>query len=431
MEENFDNSYHPQSSSENKKGVAGLGNRFNIKQTFASLKHPNYKLWFSGQIVSLFGSWMQTTAQGFFIFELTHSPAFLGYVGFATGIPTWLLMVYAGVIADRYPRRTILIITQIAMMVLAFILALLTFTGVVQPWHIILLAFGLGVVNAFDAPARQAFVNELVDKEDLINAIALNATMFHSGAAIGPAIAGITYALVGPAWCFTINGISFLAVIYNLQKMKFEPQQKKISEKSFLKDLIDGLRYLKGQKIIIRIMLIISVSSLLGMSLATLFPAWAVKILHGDATTNGLLQTARGVGAVICSLIVAYSSKNMERGKILRYGMIAMPLLMLLFSFNRSFVLSCLILIGIGAAVIAINNLANGLIQTIVEEEFRGRVMAIYSFAFFATMPIGALFIGMLAEFFSSPIAIMINSLLMLIIYCAIIFLTPQIKAEK
>jgi MFS family permease len=428
MEEFLDESSTPSVSVESKKG---FGNRLSIKQTFASLKHPNYKLWFSGQIVSLFGSWMQTTAQGFFIFELTHSPAFLGYVGFASGIPTWLFMVYAGVIADRYPRRNILVVTQIIMMLLAFVLAFLTFTNLVQPWHIILLAFGLGIANAFDAPARQAFVNELVDKEDLINAIALNSTMFHSGAAIGPALAGIAYAVAGPGWCFTINGISFLAVIYNLLQMKFTPTVRIPSGKSFIKDLVEGFRYLKGQKLILNIMLIVSVSSMLGLSLTTLFPAWAVKTLHGDAATNGFLQTARGTGAVICSLFIAYSSKNMERGKILRYGMVAMPLLMLIFSFNHSFALSCLILIGIGAALIAINNLANGLIQTNVAEEYRGRIMAIYSFAFFATMPLGALFIGMLAEIFGSPTAIMINSLLMLLIFGIILFLTPQFKNEK
>ncbi len=405
--------------------------RFNLKQTFASLEHPNYKLWFTGQIISLFGSWMQTTAQGFFIYELTHSPVFLGYVGFATGIPTWLFMVYAGAIADRFPRRTILVITQTVMMILAFILAFLTFTHIVQPWHIILLAFLLGVANAFDAPARQAFVNELVDRKDLINAIALNSTMFHSAAAVGPAVAGITYAVTGPAWCFTINGISFLAVIYNLLRMKFDAQLKTQPTKSVSHDLIDGVRYLRKQKTILMIMLIVGFVSLLGISLTTLFPAWAVKILHGDATTNGLLQTARGIGAVICSLIIAYSSKYMERGKFLVLGMITMPLLMLLFSLNRSFMFSFLFLVGIGAALIAINNLSNGIIQTIVDENFRGRVMAIYSFAFFATMPIGALLIGLLAQLWGSPAAILINSILLLVIFIGIIISSPNLKSIK
>jgi MFS family permease len=171
------------------------------ERTFAALRYPNYRLWFQGQIVSLFGTWMQTTAQGFLVFELTHSPAYLGYVGFAAGVPAWLLTLYGGVIADRVPRRTLMTITQTAMMSFAFILAALTFLHIVQPWHILVLSFLLGTANSFDAPARQAFVGEMVDREDLTNAIALNATMFHTATAIGPAVAGATYALFGPAWC--------------------------------------------------------------------------------------------------------------------------------------------------------------------------------------------------------------------------------------
>lgn len=404
-----------------------LRTRFSIKNTFAALKYPNYKLWFGGQIISLFGSWMQSTAQAFFIYELTHSPAFLGYIGFASGVPTWLFMLYGGVIADRFPRRNIIVITQIVMMLFAFVLAFLTFTNIVQPWHIILLAFLLGVANAFDAPARQAFVNELVDKEDLINAIALNSTMFHSAAAVGPAVAGITYAVLGPAWCFTINGISFIAVIYNLLRMKFNSVIKKNEKKSALKDIYDGIKYLKTQKFILIIMLIVSFTSMFGLSLITLFPAWAVKILHGNAATNGLLQTFRGIGAVICSLIIATASKYIVRGKVLSIGMISLPVLMILFSFNHTFVISSLLLIGIGAAFIAINNLSNGLTQTLVTEEFRGRIMGVYSFSFFALMPLGSLFIGTLAEHFGSPLAIFINGLILLGLFGSILIYYPTL----
>jgi MFS family permease len=418
--------------SENGKTIpAENRTKFSIKNTFAALKHPNYRLWFFGQIVSLLGSWMQMTAQGFFIYELTHSPAFLGYVGFANGIPTWLFMVYAGVYADRFPRRTIILIAQTVMMILAFILAFLTFSGVVQPWHILVLTFLLGIANAFEAPARQAFVNELVDKEDLVNAIALNSTMFHSGAAIGPAVAGITYAIFGPAWCFTINGISFLPVIYNLVKMKLKPIPKITSESSALRNVIDGIKYLKTQKLIMMIMVITACSSTFGLSMVTLFPAWAVNILHGDAATNGLLQTARGIGAVLCSLIIASASKHMERGKVLSIGMISLPILMLLFSFNRTFLISSTILVFIGAAFIAINNLANAIVQTNVVEEFRGRVMGIYSFSFFALMPVGSLIIGIIAEHLGTPSAILVNALIMLSIYGWLNFRFPKLKEAR
>ena len=201
-----------------------LNGRISWRKTFTALKYPNYKLWFWGQMTSLFGTWMQITALSYLTFELTHSPAYLGYVGFANGIPTWLFMLYAGVVADRMSRRRLMIITQTAMMILAFILAALSFLGHIQPWHIVLLAFGLGVANAFDAPARQAFVVELVEREDLGNAIALNSTMFNLGAAIGPAIAGVVYAALGPGWCFTINGASFIAVISALLMMRLKPK---------------------------------------------------------------------------------------------------------------------------------------------------------------------------------------------------------------
>ena len=404
-----------------------VGPKFSFQQTFAALKYRNYRLWFWGQMISLFGSWMQMTAQSFFIFELTHSPAFLGYVGFANGIPSWLLMLYGGAIADRFQRRNILIITQVIMMILAFILAFLTFTKLVEPWQIILLTFLLGIANAFDAPARQAFVNELVPREDLLNAIALNSMMFHSAAAIGPAIAGIVYAIVGPAWCFMINGISFIAVIYNLSQMHFEKEFIKPIAKSLKKEIFDGIKYLKTQKQILSVMLIVAFSTFFGLSVATLFPDWAVKILHGNSTTNGFLQAARGVGAFSCSLIIASYSKIIPRGKVLIGGLIALPIFMFLFSFNQSLILSILILIGIGAAIIAINNLANGLIQTLVTEEFRGRIMGIYSFSFFGFMPIGTLWIGMLAEHFGSPIAILVDAIILFIFAIIVSVVFPKI----
>jgi MFS family permease len=284
------------------------------------------------------------------------------------------------------------------------------------------------MANAFDAPARQAFINELVTREDLLNAIALNSMMFHTAAAVGPAVAGITYAVLGPGWCFTVNGISFLAVIYVLFIMKFQPAPKKVVNKSALKELQDGLQYLRKQKIILLIMLVVSFSTFFGLSIATLFPAWAVNILHGNAATNGFLQTSRGIGAVFCSLFIASLSRYIVRGKILITGLISLPIFMILFSLNSSFIISSLILVGVGAAIIAINNLSNGIIQTLVSEEFRGRVMGVYSFSFFGFMPIGALWIGMLAEHFGSPTAILINSLILFIFVGVVWFYVPKLR---
>jgi MFS family permease len=415
-------------NSQTKLNPSGLKGKISIKQTFAALKHPNYRLWFWGQMISLFGSWMQTTAQGFFVYELTHSPAFLGYVGFAAGIPVWAFTFYAGVLADRFSRRKILIITQSWMMTLAFILALLTFTKLVEPWHIIILAFGLGAGNAFDAPSRQAFVNELVDREDLVNAIALNSTMFNTATAIGPAVAGITYALFGPAWCFTINGISFLAVIYNLWRMKLKPLPPRQNHTSVFYELKEGFRYLLTQKMIYTIIIIMAMTSVFGMALVTLFPAWAVNILHGDATTNGLLQSARGIGAVLAALVIATIIRYVKKGKLLTLGFSSLPVLIFIFSFNRSLILSLILLVLIGGSLILIFNLANATVQTLVSEEFRGRIMAIYSFSFFAFMPVGALVIGTEAEHFGSPTAVLINAIILLAFIIFILVRVPQLR---
>ena len=382
-------------------------------------------------MISLFGSWMQTTALGFFVFELTHSPAYLGYVGFAAGIPAWLFTFFSGVIADRFPRRRIVVLAQLWMMTFAFLLSALTFTKIIQPEMIIAISFLLGIGNTFDATARHAFVNELVEKEDLTNAIALNSTMFNTATALSPAIAGIVYAVLGPAWCFFINGLSFLAVIYNLQRMHLQPSKLTIENKSILNEIKEGFGYLLKHKLLLTIVSITSITSVFGMGLVTLFPAWAVKILHGDSTTNGFLQSARGFGALLFALLIASINKFIIRGKYLSASIIALSVLIAMFSFSRTLVISLLILILFGGFLIMMFNLSNGLIQTNVEEKFRGRILSFYTFSFFALFPLGALWIGMLAEKFGSPTAILINAIIMLLFSIGIWTFVPKLRLVK
>jgi len=399
------------------------------RHTFTALRYRNYRLWFWGQMISLFGSWMQATAQGFLIFELTRSPAFLGYVGFAAGIPSWLFMLYGGVIADRFNRRTLIIFTQTAMMVLAFILAGLTFFRLVQPWHVILLAAGLGVANAFEAPARQAFVTEMVGREDLTNAIALNSTMFNTATALGPAAAGITYALVGPAWCFIINGISFLAVIAALLMMKMEAKRPGMGmRKRAIDDLKEGLRYVRSHSMIRGLISMVLVTSLFGISFATLIPAWAVKILHGDATTNGWLQSARGIGALISALLIASLGRFRFKGRLLTLGAFSFPVLLIAFGFARWTPFSLLMLVGIGFSTILVFNLCNSLVQTLVQDSLRGRVMAIYSLTFFGTVPIGSLLVGLTAELLSEPAAVVLSAAVILVFSSLIWVFVPKLR---
>ncbi len=384
--------------------------------TFAALKHANYRLWFTGQIISLFGTWMQTTAQGFLVYQLTQSPAYLGYVGFASGLPGWILTLYGGVLADRVSRRGLLIITQSLMMLFAFVLAALTFLQVVQPWHILLLSFLLGVANAFDAPARQAFVSEMVDSEDLTNAIALNATMFNSALAAGPAVAGITYAAFGPGWCFTINGLSFIAVIVALQKMVVKKPDHRPNRKSAFHELMEGLRHVAAHQIIKVLFVVIAVSQLLVFSLSTLIPAWSVSILDGDATTNGFLYSFRGLGSLVGALGIASLGRFSYRGKLLTLGSFVSSALLIVFALVRWVPLSLLVLAGIGVGSIMVMNLANAMVQTMTPEHLRGRVMGAYTWIFFGAMPLGAIWAGSIAGSLGLSHTLMLNGAISLLL---------------
>jgi len=400
---------------------------FRWRQAFTALRYPNYRLWFWGQMVSLFGTWMQSTAQGFLIFELTHSPAYLGYAAFALGVPTWFFMMYGGVLADRIQRRTLLIITQTMMMFLAIILAALTFFGVVQAWHIIVLAFGLGIANAFDAPARQAFVRELVDREDMTNAIALNSAMFNSATAIGPAASGVTYALVGPAWCFTVNAVSFLAVIIALFMMKIGHQMDSGRKNSAGDDLKEGMLYTLRHTMIRALIAVVGITTFFGVSFATLIPAWAVKIMGGDSTTNGIMQSARGLGALFGALMIASLGRFQFKGRLLILGGIAFPLLLLTFGFVHWLPLSLLMLFGLGVSIMLIFNLANALVQTLVPDSLRGRVMSIYALAFFGLIPLGSLWVGLMAEHVSEPFAVIANSVALFGLFVSIRIFVPKL----
>ncbi len=406
-----------------------LASRPNAKQALASFSHRNYRLWFAGQAASLVGTWMQMTAQGFLVFELTHSPAYLGYVGFASGVPVWLLTLFGGVVTDRMSRRDLLVITQVSMMVLAFVLAALTFLGWVQPWHILLLALALGIANAFDAPARQAFVVELVGREDLGNAIALNATMVNLAIAIGPAIAGVFYAWVGPGWCFTINGVSFIAVIAALWMMRITSQLRYSSTGTAMDDLKAGVRYVVSDATVRVLLITAVVVTIFGMSYGTLFPAWAVDVLGGDATTNGFLQSARGIGSLIGALMIASLARATFKGKLVTLGTLALPVSLLAFSVVRQLLLSMLMLIGAGWSIMLIVNVANILVQWHVSDELRGRVMAIFTLASFGMVPAGALVVGAMAEMIGEPMTVAIGAVVVLVFAGWLWRCAPQVRA--
>ena len=410
---------------------AGTLSRFSLRDTFASLKYPNYRLWFIGQLVSLVGTWTQTTAQGYLIYQLTKSPAYLGYASFANGLPSWFFTLYAGAIADRVPRRTLLVITQISMLILAFVLAILAFTNTVQWWHILILTFLLGISNAFDAPARQAFVLEMVEREDMTNAIALNSTMFNSALVLGPAIGGLIYAWVGPGWCFTINGISFIAVIIALLLMRLKPFVPIVSNGNTISDVRDGLKYVITNPEVRILIATLFVITVFGFGFVTLIPAWAVVVLGGNAATNGFLLAARGVGSLIGSLTVAAMGRIKFRGKVWTINSLLLPILMIIFAYMHLLIPSMVAMAFVGFATMMILNVSNSMVQTRIADEMRGRVMGIYTFFFFGAFPLGSLISGWAADSIGEPLTVIISAVILLVFALWVIWRQPALRAME
>jgi MFS family permease len=368
------------------------------KNPFSALRHRNFQLYFGGQLVSNAGTWMQIIAQGWLVYQLTHSDLTLGIVGFAAAIPMLVVSPWGGVIVDRVPKRSLLMITQAGAMILAFVLAALAFTNTVREWHIILLAAGLGVVNAFDAPARQAFVVEMVGRDDLPNAIALNSMMFNSARVIGPALAGIALAVLGAAWCFTINGFSFLAVLLGLWLMQLKPHVPKFHNESPLRQLSGGLHYVSKHEDLSGLLWLALIFSVFGISYSTVLPAFVEQILKQGAAAYGWINAATGLGAVTGAFLIARHHSPKWRGSWLVWASIAFPLILVAFSFNPIFLVAIILAFGLGVGFMTEFTLINTLLQTRVEDDLRGRVMGLYTVTFFGFSPFGNLAVGALSE---------------------------------
>jgi MFS family permease len=405
--------------------------RLRLKETFAALKFYNYRLWFAGQVVSLVGTWMQSTAQAYLIYQITNSPAYLGLVGFVGGAPSILFTLYGGVIADRLPRRRLLVITQVSMMILAFILAALTFTKIVRPWHIIILAFMLGVANAFDAPARTSFVLELVNRESMTNAIALNSTMFNIATVVGPSVAGLTYAALGPAWCFTLNGLSFIAVIIALLLMRIKLEARPEQHAAALTELRESIRYVLRNRMILSLLVSVGIVSIFGIGMMNLLPAWAKDVLHGDVRTNGWLVSARGLGSLISALMLAYWGARKLRGRLWTYGAFIMPVMLFVFAFIRWLPLSLVTLLGVGWGFMMVTNNSQAIVQSLVPDALRGRVMGVYTLVFFGSMPIGSLLAGTIAQWIGEPVTIMVGATLLLVLALTAWVFLPDIRRQN
>jgi MFS family permease len=377
-----------------------------LASTFRGLRHRNFRLWFFGQLTSLVGTWMQTIAQNWLVYQLTGSARDLGLVNFVGAIPLVPLTLYAGAIADRFEKRKVIFWCQAAMMVLAFLLAALCWTGTVRFWHVLLLAFLLGAVQALDTPARQAFVVDLVGKEDLSNAIALNSGVFHAARVLGPAAAGVLIAVSGVAGAFFINGASFLAVLFGLFLMDVALIRRTGAGHESAKDLLGGARYLRKERLPRAVVVLISLSALFAMPYHVLIPIYAREIFGRGAEGYGVLMSAAGVGAVLGSLYSASRRVGAHKGAAITAGSLTFPFLLLAFAFCRSYPAAILLLVGVGFAFVVQNAPANSLLQELVPDHLRGRVMAIYVSLFLGLLRVGSLLLGGLAAMTSAPTAL-------------------------
>lgn len=391
------------------------------EKLFKAFKSRNYRLYFFGQSFSLIGTWMQRTAVYWLVYEISGSAFVVGITVFCAQFPSFLLSILGGVVSDRYNRFRVLLFTQVASLVQALALALLVFHGGYALWHILVLTVLLGAINAFDVPARQALVYEMVDqKEHLANAIALNSSMVNVARLVGPALSGIVLERFGADICFLSNAFSFLAVIISLLMMRLAPYIRRERRESVGTDLKEGFRYLKKTPEISKVMLLLAAMSLIALPFVTLLPVYAGEIFHGDASTFGLLNTFVGVGAVSGALFLASMKPGTNLKRVLFRCTLVFAVGLMAFSYLESFRIAALFLMIAGFGMMAQTTICNTLIQITVAIPMRGRVISFYAMAFFGMQPIGGLLVGSAADLIGAPLTVLLQGIATLII--AILF---------
>ncbi len=397
---------------------------------FRAFRHRNYQLFFAGQIISLTGTWMQSVAESWLVYRLTGSSVLLGVAAFCSQIPVFVLAPIGGTVADRTNRHRIMVTTQSISMVLPLVLSALTLSGRVQVWHVFTLATCLGIVNAFDIPARQAFVVEMVGREDLLNAIALNSSMVNGARVVGPAIAGILVAVVGEGWCFLLNGISYVAVIAGLLLMEVPQARREKRPHSPWRDTVEGFRFVARTRPVRALLLLLGIISFAGMPYAVLMPVFARSILHGGARELGILMAASGLGALCGALSLAARRDVRGLGGWIAVSAGCFGVALGLFSLSHAFWLSVALLVPVGASMMVEMAASNTLIQAMVPNALRGRVMSVYSMMFLGMAPFGGLWAGYVAERIGAPATVAIGGVIC--IAAAIVFRVrlPTLRGE-
>jgi len=388
---------------------AASGWRFALR----ALGHRNYRLFFSGQTVSLIGTWMTRIATGWLVYRLTHSALLLGVVSFAGQIPAFFLAAFAGVWVDRWNRHRTLVVTQIFSMLQSFALAVLALRGTITITEIVWLSLAQGLINAFDMPARQAFVVQMVDRrEDLSSAIALNSSMVNAARLIGPSIAGLIIAVSSEGYCFLIDGISYIAVIFSLLAMHVARPAARPQPKAVLHELLEGWHYVSRFVPIRSVLLLLALSSLVAMPYSTLMPIFAGKVLHGGPHTLGFLMGASGLGALISAGVLASRKSVLGLGAVIPASAAIFGAGLVAFSTSRMLWISLLMIMVAGGGMMQQMAASNTILQTIVDDDKRGRVMSFYSMAFLGMTPFGSLLEGALASRIGAPHTLLIGGLI-------------------
>lgn len=377
---------------------------------FRSLQYRNYRLFFIGQSISLIGTWMQRIALPWMVYQITGSAIMLGIIGFAGQIPLFLLSPFAGVITDRLNRYHVLLATQILSMIQSFVLAWLTLTGTIQVWQIVTLSIILGCINAFDVPSRHSFVIDMVEKkEDLGNAIALNSMMFNGARLIGPSVAGLVLASAGEGICFLMNAVSFIFVVGSLLMMRLRSKEMRIKDSVIFMDLREGWRYTFGFPPIKHLILLLGLVSLMGSSYTVIMPVFAKEILHGGSHTYGFLMGAAGFGALMGALFLASRKTVLKLGRIVPAAALLSGAGLAIISFSKDFTISVMLLVSIGFGLMMHSASSNTILQTITDDDKRGRVMSFYTMAVMGIAPFGSLLAGSLAKIIGTPFTILIG----------------------
>ncbi len=386
---------------------AGASGRSGLLVAFRALRHRNFRLFFTGQLISLIGTWMQTVAQSWLVLKLSNSSFMLGVVAFASYLPILLVSLFAGVVVDHVDRRRLIVLAQTSLMLSAFALAALTWTRVVRVEHVIILAALSGLVSSFDMPGRQAFLVEMVGRDDLPNAIALNSMIFNGARALGPAIAGLLLIAIGEAGCFFLNGVSYLAVIWSLLTMDIPPRARQSFGAVMLTRLREGLTYVWRHRLTLNLLLVVAIVSGFGLQYSVLVPVFARNILHGGPQGYGFLLAAQGVGAVLGAIVLAArkSSYEVHRQNLVA-GLFGIALAILAFGASSSMGLSLAAQMVSGAGLMSYMATTNTLLQLSVSDELRGRVMSIYTVSFIGAAPLGSLAVGFVGEHASPQMAV-------------------------